>query len=131
MKILEIDFEYFYYPEGVSDIAEFIEYVNANFNTFISLVQFNTEECVFPYLIKEETKQVFVNVSNIDKIKEVDATILCRVDYDNQLERVVKTKCINCVNYLEDSDGDKMKGHREKLSLDGECWAYEEKDKDI
>lgn len=131
MRILEIDFEYFYYPEGVSGLSEFIEYVNANYNTFISLIQFNTEECVFPYLIKEETKQVYINVSNIDKIKEVNANILCRSDYDKKLEQVVKTKCINCVNYLEDSDGDNMKGHREKLSLDGECWAYEEKGNDI
>ncbi len=131
MRILEIDFEYFYYPEGVSGLSEFIEYVNANYNTFISLVQFNTEECVFPYLIKEETKQVYINVSNIDKIKEVNANILCRSDYDKKLEQVVKTKCINCVNYLEDLDGDNMKGHREKLSLDGECWAYEEKGNDI
>ena len=37
-------------------------------------------------------------------------------------------KCKDCVYYEEDLDGDNMKGHREKLTLDGECWSYQKKE---
>lgn len=31
------------------------------------------------------------------------------------------------IHYEEDEDGDNLKGHREKLTLDGECWGYEKR----
>lgn len=43
------------------------------------------------------------------------------------LEQVVKKKYIDCVHYEETSEDDNLKGHREKISLDGECWGYERK----
>jgi hypothetical protein len=70
---------------------------------------------------------VYLNIANIDKFTEEDVTVLPRLDYDIRLEQVVKKKCIDCVNYEEDSECDNLKGHREKLSLDGECWGYEKK----
>ncbi len=127
MKILEIDSDYYYYPQGISCIEDFIAYVNEHYNTFIKLTCFETENCAFPYFISEETKPVYVNIATIDKISEAEATVLCRLDYDVRLEQVVKQKCIDCVHYCEDSEGDNLKGHREKLSLDGECWGYEQK----
>lgn len=128
MKILEIDYDYYYYPQGVSSIDDFIEYVNINYNSFIKLIRFETENCTFPYFIKEETKEVYVNVATMEKISEEEVTVLCRLDYDIRLEQVVKKKCVDCVHYEEDAEGDNLKGHREKISLDGECWGYEKKD---
>ena len=46
----------------------------------------------------------------------------------NDDKKVVSEKCVDCVHYQEDAEGDNLKGHREKISLDGECWGYEKKD---
>ncbi|MEF2920492.1 MAG: hypothetical protein U0O22_08535 [Acutalibacteraceae bacterium] len=128
MKILEIDYDYYYYPQNISCIDDFIKYANNNYNSFIKLTRFETENCAFPYFIREETKEVYVNVATMEKITETEITVLPRLDYDIRLEQVVKKKCIDCVHYEEDAEGDNLKGHREKISLDGECWGYEKKD---
>ena len=127
MKILEIDYDYYYYPQNISCIDDFIKYANDNYNSFIKLTRFETENCAFPYFIGEETKEVYVNIATMEKITEAKVTVLCRLDYDIRLEQVVKKKCIDCVHYEEDAEGDNLKGHREKISLDGECWGYEKK----
>lgn len=127
MKILEIDYDHYYYPKGISCLDDFIVYANEHYNTFIKLTKFETQNCTFPYFISEDTKEVYVNIANMEKISEEDVTVLCRLDYDIRLEQVVKKKCIDCVHYEEDSEGDDFKGHREKISLDGECWGYEMK----
>ena len=128
MKILEIDYGYYYYPQNISCMDDFIKHVNSNYNSFIKLTHLETENCVFPYFIMEETKEVYVNVATMKKIMETEITVLPRHDYDIRLEQVVKKKCIDCVHYKEDAEGDNLKGHREKISLDGECWEYEKKD---
>lgn len=128
MRILEIDYDYYYYPQGISCIDEFASYTNDNYNTFIKLTRLETENCAFPYFISEETKQVYLNIATIKVMTEVEATVLARLDYDIKLEQVVKNKCINCLHYEEDAEGDNLKGHRDKISLDGECWAYEKKE---
>lgn len=127
MKILEIDYDYYYYPQGVFCIEDFIAYANEHYNTFIRLMRFETENCAFPYFISEETKLVYVNIATMEKISETEVTVLCRMDYDIRLKQAVKQKCIDCVHYEEDTEGDDLKGHREKLSLDGDCWGYEQK----
>ena len=127
MKILEIDYDYYCYPQDISCIDDFIKYANDNYNSFIKLTRFETENCAFPYFIREETKEVYVNIATMEKITEEEVTVLCRLDYDIRLEQVVKKKSVGCVHYEEDAEGDNLKGHREKISLDGECWGYEKK----
>ena len=128
MKILEIDYDYYYYPQGIGSINAFVELVNKNYNSFIKLIRFETENCAFPYFIKEETKEVYVNVATIEKFSEEEVTVLCRHDYNVRLEQIVKKKCIDCAYYEEDLEGDNLKGHRGKITLDGECYGYEKKD---
>lgn len=127
MKILEIDYDYYYCPKGISNMEEFIAYANEHYNTFIALTRFEVGNCAFPYFISEDTEQVSLNIANISKISEADVTVLSRLDYDIRLEQVVKNKCIDCVHYEENLEGDNLKGHRGKISLDGECWGYEKK----
>lgn len=127
MKILEIDYEYYYYPKKISCLKDFITYANLHYNTFIKLTKLETENCTFPYFISEDTKEVYVNIAKKETISEADVTVLCRSDYDIRLEQAVKKKCIDCVHYEEDVEEENLKGHRDKLSLDGECWGYEKK----
>ena len=128
MKILEMDYDYYYYPENITCIKDFIDLANQQYNSFIQLTQFETERCVFPYLIKEDTTQVYVNVANLNKIQEVEATVLCRLDYEAKLEQAVKNKCTDCIHYEEDLEEENLEGHRGKLSLDEKCPWYQKKE---
>lgn len=128
MKILEIDYDYYSYPQGISSIEEFISYINRNYNSFISMTQFEVENCAFPYLIEEEKKQKYLNVSQMKCVTEVDATVLPKIEYDARLEQVVRTKCVDCTYYTEVVNGDNLKGHRGKITLDGDCWGFVKKE---
>ena len=128
MKIIEIDYDYYYYPQDISSMDDFIAYLNGHYNSFVKLTRFETENCAFPYFVEEETKEVYVNISKMQKITEADATVLSRSDYDARLEQVVNKKCIDCVYYKVDTEGDNLKGHRNKINLDGECWQFEKKE---
>lgn len=127
MKVLEIDYNYYQFPQGITNVKSFVEYLSDKYHSFIPMIQYQTENCVFPYLIEEEIKEVYVNVSKIDKIYEVEATVLCHKEYDSQLDRVVKKKCIDCIHYEKDVEDGNLKSYRDKISIDGECWAYEKK----
>ena len=108
MKILEINDDYYYCPDEFSDIESFVSYLNEHFNSFIGLTMLDTQNCVFPYFIKEETKETYLNLSAIHRIIEVNGTVLCREDYDNRLRDVIKKKCVDCRH--------------------GNCWGYIKKD---
>lgn len=128
MKILEIDYDYYGFPDGISCMDVFLAYVKENYHSFIKLNRFETENCVFPYLIQEEAKEVFLNVAAMEKFSQVEATVLSREEYDARLKQVVQKKCLDCVHYEEATDEDNLKGHRDMISLDGECGGYDKKE---
>lgn len=130
MKLLEIDYEYFKLPEGMSCVDDFMTYANDHYPSFIGLVQYKTDDCVFPYLVQEDTQTKYVNIANCNYVCEVEATIYNRKEYDVLLERVVKQKCLDCVNYKEDSQELNLSGHRDKLCLNGECVLYQKVEED-
>lgn len=128
MQILNIDGSYYQFPETLSTIEAFILYANEHYHSFMPLRQYQTDNCVFPYLIEEETKTVYVNVARMEQLYTEEVTIIpTREAYDKQLKQVVQEKCLDCIHYKEDTDGDNLVGHRDSLSLDGECWMYEKK----
>lgn len=110
--------------KGISCLNDFIVYANEHYNTFIKLTRLETENCTFPYFIGEDIKEVYINIASMKQIDEEAATVLCRADYDIRFEQAVKKKCIDCVHYEEDAK-ENLKGHRDKLSLNGECFGYE------
>lgn len=128
MKIIEIDYAYYSYPKGITNIKQFVDFLNNNYNSFIELSQFITDNCGYPYFISEDVKTVYMNVSAIKNVSEDEITVLSREEYETRLLQVVKEKCVDCVHYEEDMQGDNLIGHREKLTLDGECWGYEKKE---
>ena len=118
------------FPEGINNITEFVEFLNENYHSFVELEFLIEEGCVAPFYIEEDLKieKQYWNPSNIRLVKEAEASILRRWEYEEELKKVISEKCVNCVHYEEDAEGDNLKGHREKISLDGECWGYEQKD---
>ncbi len=127
MKILAIDYDYYYYPEGIASIDDFITYVNEHYNSFVKLTRFETANCAFPYFIDEDVAEVYINISTIKSFYEAEVTVLPRGEYDARLAQVIKDKCVNCTHYEEDLDGDNLLGHRGQITLDGECWNFERK----
>lgn len=127
MKVLKIDYKRYEFPTDFDNINEFIEFINENLNKFIPLNQFDEDNCVFPYLVREDCKKTYVKFSNIDEISEENATLLSRSEYDKKLTECVAKYCSDCVNYTEDSVGDNLKGHKDKLCLDGTCCYYTKK----
>ena len=121
--------QYCKFPKGIKNITEFIEFLNENYHSFIELEILIEEGCVAPFYIEEDLKieKQYWNPSNIRLVKEAEASILRRWEYEDKLKKVILEKCVNCVHYEEDAEGDNLKGHREKISLDGECWGYEKK----
>ena len=65
MKVLAIDYAYFKYPDNIGSVDEFAKYLNNNYNSFIKLTEYCDENCVEPYFIESETKEVYVNPSRI------------------------------------------------------------------
>ena len=122
--------QYCKFPKGINNITEFIEFLNENYHSFIELEFLIEEGCVAPFYIEDDLKieKQYWNPSNIRLVKEAEASILRRWEYEEKLKKVVSEKCVDCVHYQEDAEGDNLKGHREKISLDGECWGYEKKD---
>ena len=128
MKILEIDYDYYYFPDGITSLDAFVDYVNGHYHTFIELTQLVTENCVFPYLITEDTARVYVNAANLNKIQEVEVTVISRAKYDCRLMQIVEKNCKDCVHYVQDMTGDNLRGHRGRISLDGKCAWYQKTD---
>ena len=122
--------QYCKFPKGINNITEFIKFLNENYHSFVELEFLIEEGCVAPFYIEEDLKieKQYWNPSNIRLVKEAEASILRRWEYEEKFNKVVSEKCVDCVHYQEDAEGDNLKGHREKISLDGECWGYEKKD---
>ena len=125
MKLLEIDRDYFAFPEGMESVEEFIEFVNNNGNKFIKMTRYNEEYCVAPNFIEEDKKTVYVNFSEVNFIEEIDGNVLPRAEYERRLRKVVLEKCLDCVNF--EGDPDNLDGHYQRLRLDGHCWGYRKK----
>lgn len=128
MKALKLDYDFYCYPKGMTCAEDFVAYATEHYNSFIKLERFDTENCVNPYFIEEDREIVYLNIARIEQVQEVEITVLPRIEYEARLAAVVEEKCVNCIHYEDDSYGDNMKGHRDKLSLDGECWGFERKE---
>ena len=124
MKLLNIDYNYCYYPENISSLEELCTYLSENYNSFMQLEVLSTENCVEPYFIGEDSEKTLINIGKIRKIKEIEAYVLSRDEYDKRLKKVIDSVCVNCANFEND---DTPNTHREKICLDGKCWGFEKK----
>jgi hypothetical protein len=123
MKILQLDNNYFRFPEGIKTADEFAEFANNSGQKFVKLTMYSEEHCMEPYFIEEDKRTVWVNLSQITYIEEIDGEVLPRIDYESRLRQVVREKCLDCVNFKGNPDD--LDGHYDRLRLDGRCWSYE------
>lgn len=132
MKILLLDGLPCLYPDGINSIDDFIEYVNDNITSFIPMTELVTKDCVYPYLVEEDTMVRYINMSLVKSILEDDVEILSRFEYDERLKDLQEEICIHCMNYSEnlDPDADNLEGHRDEMRLDGFCPNFQPIDDD-
>ena len=126
IKLLQLDSNYYRFPEGINTADEFAEYANNSGQKFVKLTLYSGEHSVEPYFIEEDKRTIWVNLSQITYIEEIDGEVLSRIDYERRLRQVVRQKCLDCVNFQGDPDN--LDGHYERLCLDGRCWSYEKRD---
>ena len=127
-KLLQLDTNYYRFPEGIKTADEFAKFANNSSQKFVKLTMYDWEHCLEPYFIEEDKKTVWVNLSKIFFIEEIDGEVLPRVDYERKLREVVRQKCLDCVYFQGDPDN--LDGHYERLCLDGSCCSYKKRDED-
>ena len=128
MKLLKLDSDHYAFPDGIATADEFAKFANDNSQKFVKLTMYSDMHCVAPYFIEEDKKTVWVNLSQITYIEEINGKVMLRVEYERRLRQVVREKCLDCVHFLGDPDN--LDGHYETLSLDGYCWRYENTNED-
>ena len=125
MKVLKCNCDFYSYPDGISNIEQFVDDLNEKYHSFIKLKLWKEDECCEPYFVETEYEYLYVNVAQISEVTEADITLLSKDEYDRRLTEVVNRKCLDCKHYEEDEEGcDHLAGHRSKLSLDGDCFWY-------
>ena len=124
MKALILDCDYFLFPERISNIDEFVKFINDKYHSFVKMVRLKKDNCVPPYFIEGDVEDVYVNIAEITEITSEEIFIISEEEYMARLKEIVETKCINCTSYEEEADEDSLKGHREHISLDGDCFFY-------
>lgn len=122
MKLLQVDYDYYKFPDGIENIEEFVEFVNSGGQQFIKMTKLCDDHCVPPYFIEEDQKTVYVNFLQYNTIEEVSGKVMLRIEYERKLRDIVQQKCLDCANF--EGDPDDLSGHYSKLCLDGTCWAY-------
>lgn len=117
------------FPQGIRDIEGFITYLNDNYHSFVELEFLIEEGCVAPFYIEEDlkTEKQYWNPSNIRLIREAEASILRRWEYEEKLKKVISEKCVHCVHYSEDLCEQDFRSHIENIDLNGVCHGYEGK----
>ena len=128
MKLLQLDTNYYRFPEGIKTAEEFAEFANNCGQKFVKMTMYSEEHCMEPYFIEEDKKTVWVNLSQITFIEEINGKVMLRGEYERKLREVVRQRCLDCVYFKGDPDN--LDGHYDRLRLDGHCWGYEKKIED-
>ena len=128
MKLLQLDTNYYRFPEGIKTAEDFAEFANNCGQKFVKMTMYSEEHCMEPYFIEEDKKTVWVNLSQITFIEEINGKVMLRVEYERKLREVVRQRCLDCVYFKGDPDN--LDGHYDRLRLDGHCWGYEKKAED-
>ena len=93
MKILQLDNNYFRFPDGIKTVEEFVEFVNNSSQKFIKMTMLSEEHSVAPYFIEEDQKTVYVNPLQVTIIEEINGKVMLRIEYERRLREVISEKC--------------------------------------
>ena len=55
-KLLQLDTNYYRFPEGIKTADEFAKFANNSSQKFVKLTMYDEEHCIEPYFIEEDKK---------------------------------------------------------------------------
>ncbi len=116
------------YPQGITTLEEFVQFLNTTTDTFVKLEVYNEDDCVDPFFIEGKTKTIYFNLHSVRHITEETIHILSKEEYDARLKEVIAQKCIHCAHYSPDVCEEDFNSHRNHINLNGECYSFEKKD---
>ena len=90
MKVLEIDYDKYIYPEGVSTPEEFADYLLSNTGKFIAMRYYTTGHCKDPFFVESDTAVKYINPAMVTVFRECEVTVLSREEYDRRLAEKVE-----------------------------------------
>lgn len=121
MKVLYIDCEYYYYPNGVDTFESLGEYINNHYNEFVLMTKLSDENTVPPYFIDEYKNQVYVNLSECSTIEEVEATVMTKSDYSTSLNNAIDEVCYACDSFDSSNRTCECGDFKNNICLNGNC----------
>jgi|GEM_PF-1037666 len=126
MKVLMIDgFDKYMYPDGINDLAGFMEYVENSDTMFSEMFKLDDENCCDPYYIREEAEKVYMNFNAVSTIQEADVYVLSAKEYDAKLSQTVKTVCRGCeMDGDADFGCDSLKSKREHIDIENNICMF-------
>ena len=124
MRVLYIDGDYYYYPNGISDLDTLSDFLNKNYSSFIKLTRLDSDHTVPPFFIDEFKSQVILNVSSCSTVEEVTVTIMSRDDYSTSLKNAVDEVCMACDSFNPEKRTCDCGEIQENMCLNGKCDAF-------
>ena len=123
MKVLNLNGDFYLYPKDSASTDAFANMLENNDKKYIKLRKLIEKNCVSPYYILEEIKEVHIRVDSIDEISEEEVVILERDEYEKMLINVKKKLCARR-DERDECFSDSKEEFREKLCLDGSCFEF-------
>ena len=125
MKVLYFEgtSKYYLYPDGVHNLEEFSDFLEICKTDFFKIRALFEKNCVQPYFIFEEIKEVYVAKASIDEFYEAEVVVLERDEYEKMLVNIKKKLCSRCEE-KEECYKDSKQEYREKICLDGTCFEF-------
>ncbi len=124
MKALMIDCEYFYYPEDVNDFSSLQNFINDHYNSFVKMTKLSCDRTVPPFFVKEYAKDVYINLSEISTIEEVNINLMTKEDYKTSLNNAIDEVCVSCDNFVSQKKRCECGEIQENLCLNGKCELF-------
>lgn len=123
MKVLSINGDFYLYPANVKSIDEFALFLESYNNKFLKMRKLFENNCVNPYYIFEEIREVQLSIGSIDEFFEEEVVILNRDEYEKMLGNVMNKLCKRCEEKENCLKSEKQE-YREKLCLDCTCYEF-------
>ncbi len=124
MKVLYIDSDYYYFPEGIGDLDSMLDYLNKNYNSFIKLTRLDSDRTVPPFFIDEFKSQVILNIAACSSVEEATVTVMSRDDYSTSLKNAIDEVCMACDSFNPEKRTCDCGEIQENMCLNGKCDTF-------
>lgn len=123
--------EYYLLPKQYESFEKLMEVVEAKNSVKLKLKKLNETKCMSPYFTYEAITEETISLSGSELIFKTKVYLLSAKEYHDKLVAIIKQKCMDCANFIDDGDYEQLNGHHEEVSLDSVCFKKRLKDDEI